>query len=41
MKYVKLTTAIVLMPVFWAAFIVTGNYTPLHSLYGDLLPVEN
>lgn len=36
MKYVKLTAGAVLMPAFWVAFIFSGNYTPLTSLYSDL-----
>lgn len=37
MNYLKLATGAVLMPAFWAGFIISGNYTPLASLYGDLL----
>lgn len=40
MKIAKLSTAAVIMPVLWAAFIVSGNYTPLYRLYGDLLPAN-
>lgn len=37
MKYAKLTASVVLMPAFWAAFLVSGHYTTLYSLYRDVL----
>jgi hypothetical protein len=37
MKFAKLSATVAIMPVLWAAFIVSGNYTPLYRLYGDLL----